>query len=25
LDLDGVPPTVSPSGQGLPYINNLPR
>jgi hypothetical protein len=24
LDLDGVPPTVSPSGQGLPYLNNLP-
>lgn len=25
LDLDGVPPTVSPSGQGLPYTNNLPK
>jgi hypothetical protein len=24
LDLDGVPPTVSPSGQGLPYLSNLP-
>lgn len=24
LDLDGVPPTVSPSGQGLPYLNHLP-
>ena len=24
LDLDGVPPTISPTGQGLPYINNLP-
>ena len=24
LDLSGVPPTISPSGQGLPYINNLP-
>jgi hypothetical protein len=24
LDLNGVPPTVSPSGQGLPYMNNLP-
>ncbi|CAB4124731.1 hypothetical protein UFOVP54_24 [uncultured Caudovirales phage] len=25
LDLDGVPPVVSPSGQGLPYMNHLPR
>ena len=24
LDLDGVPPVVSPTGQGLPYMNNLP-
>jgi len=24
LDLGGVPPTVSPSGQGLPYMANLP-
>jgi len=24
LDLNGAPPAVSPSGQGLPYINNLP-
>jgi len=24
LDLNGVPPTVSPTGQGLPYMNNLP-
>jgi hypothetical protein len=24
LDLDGQPPTVSETGQGLPYINNLP-
>jgi len=24
LDLNGVPPTVSPSGQGLPYLNHLP-
>jgi hypothetical protein len=24
LDLDGVPPTLSPSGQQLPYIANLP-
>ena len=25
LDIDGVPPTVSLSGQPLPYMNNLPR
>lgn len=25
LDLNGVPPTVSPTGQALPYMNNLPR
>ena len=25
LDINGVPPTVSPSGQPLPYMNNLPR
>jgi hypothetical protein len=24
LDLNGAPPTVSPSGQQLPYMNNLP-
>lgn len=24
LDINGVPPTISPSGQGLPYLNNLP-
>jgi hypothetical protein len=24
LDLDGQIPVVSPSGQGLPYMNNLP-
>ncbi len=24
LDLNGGTPTVSPSGQGLPYLNNLP-
>ena len=24
LDLNGVKPTVSPTGQGLPYMNNLP-
>ena len=24
LDLSGVTPTISPSGQGLPYLNNLP-
>lgn len=24
LDLNGTTPTVSPSGQGLPYLNNLP-
>jgi hypothetical protein len=24
LDLGGIPPSVSPTGQGLPYINNLP-
>jgi len=24
LDLNGTPPTVSPTGQQLPYINNLP-
>lgn len=24
LDLNGVPPTVSPTGQGLPYMDNLP-
>lgn len=24
LDLNGVPPTVSPTGQGLPYMSNLP-
>ena len=24
LDLGGTPPTVSPSGQPLPYLNNLP-
>ena len=25
LDINGVPPTVSLSGQPLPYMNNLPR
>ncbi len=25
LDISGVPPTVSPTGQKLPYIKNLPR
>lgn len=24
LDLNGVPPTISPAGQKLPYIDNLP-
>jgi len=24
LDLNGVPPTVSPTGQQLPYMSNLP-
>lgn len=24
LDLDGVPPTIAPSGQKLPYSDNLP-
>ena len=24
LDLNGVPPTVSPSGQQLPYLDHLP-
>lgn len=24
LDLDGVPPVISPTGQGLPYMDNLP-
>lgn len=24
LDLNGAPPSVSPTGQGLPYMNNLP-
>jgi hypothetical protein len=24
LDLDGTPPVISPTGQGLPYMNNLP-
>lgn len=24
LDLNGATPNVSPSGQGLPYLNNLP-
>ena len=24
LDLNGVKPTVSPTGQGLPYMDNLP-
>lgn len=24
LDLNGTPPTVSPTGQQLPYLNNLP-
>jgi hypothetical protein len=24
LDLDGVPPTITPKGQKLPYIDNLP-
>jgi hypothetical protein len=24
LDLNGTPPAVSPTGQGLPYLNNLP-
>ena len=24
LDLNGAPPTVSPTGQELPYMNNLP-
>ena len=25
LDINGVPPTVSLSGQPLPYMRNLPR
>ena len=25
LDINGVPPTVSLSGQPLPYMSNLPR
>jgi hypothetical protein len=25
LDLNGVPPTISPKGQKLPYLNNLPE
>ena len=25
LDLNGVPPTVAPSGQQLPYSNHPPR
>ena len=25
LDLNGVPPVVSPSGQQLPYMSHLPR
>ena len=25
LDLNGVPPTVSPSGQPLPYMSHLPH
>lgn len=24
LDLNGTVPTVSPTGQGLPYLNHLP-
>lgn len=24
LDLDGAVPVVSPTGQGLPYLSNLP-
>jgi hypothetical protein len=24
LDLNGATPNISPSGQGLPYLNNLP-
>lgn len=24
LDLNGIPPTISPSGQALPYVDNLP-
>lgn len=24
LDLDGVPPTISPTGQQLPYTDHLP-
>jgi hypothetical protein len=24
LDLGGTPPSISPSGQSLPYLNNLP-
>jgi hypothetical protein len=24
LDLNGAPPTITPSGQKLPYLNNLP-
>ena len=24
LDLDGVPPTIAPSGQQLPYSDHLP-
>lgn len=25
LDLDGIKPVVSPTGQKLPYIDNLPK
>lgn len=25
LDINGVPPTVSPSGNPLPYMSHLPR
>ena len=24
LDISGVPPVISPTGQALPYINHLP-
>jgi len=24
LDLNGAPPVISPTGQGLPYMDNLP-
>lgn len=25
LDIDGVKPTISPTGQQLPYLDHLPR